>query len=154
MIHFSGLKWKTNVNLAVVEKLEKESMKYMESIVRRGEYACISQPRAVYMGRKRSKEVRMRRREEKGDDMNVVIEMPSSASSFHSFSNENRLEICESYGKIVDTWSVKNMGEDLPELGLKGEIDEWIGKHAIHAFKVNDKLRANRVMICLRLKME
>lgn len=61
-IHCSGLKWKTNVNLAVVEKLEKECMKYMESIVRRGEYACISQPRAVYMGRKRSKEVRMRKR--------------------------------------------------------------------------------------------
>lgn len=54
----------------------------------------------------------------------------------------------------MDTWSVKNMGEDLPELGLKGEIEEWIGKHTIHAFKVNHKLRPNRGMIYFRLKME
>ncbi|GMT01467.1 hypothetical protein PENTCL1PPCAC_23641, partial [Pristionchus entomophagus] len=124
-----GLKWKSaGGGQAVVEAFDKESIRYMESLVRRGESACQSQPRAVYMARKTSKE------------------MPSSASSFHSFSNENRLEICESYAKVVATWSVKSMGEDFPELGLKGEIDEWIGRHAIQAVKVKEGIGEGRIV--------
>ncbi|GMR38589.1 hypothetical protein PMAYCL1PPCAC_08784, partial [Pristionchus mayeri] len=124
-----GLKWRNeNSVLAVVELFDKETIRYMESLVRRGEHACQSQPRAVYMARKCSKEE------------------PSRSSSFHSFSNENRLEMCEAYAKVVDTWSMRSMGEDLPELGLKGEIDEWIVRHTIQASKVKEGIGEGRLI--------
>ncbi|GMT28536.1 hypothetical protein PFISCL1PPCAC_19833, partial [Pristionchus fissidentatus] len=124
-----GLNWMNGEKrIALVEPLEKNSIGYMESLIRRGQFACESQSRAVYLARKMSKEI------------------PSSASSFHSFSSDIRAETCEAYTKIVSTWIVKSMGDDFPELGLKGEIDDWIGRHTVQAYKISEGIGEGRLI--------